>query len=348
MMGSRKEKRVWSRAEGDASELGRDAFSRVRVDKSTTNGRYRGIVLMLTAVLFFNIGPVWGYDASPINKPDEKEKPPPPTCPPQKQSKEPINYFTGAERPKYTDLVVKGEYPINFGRRYDSQATYDSPMGYGWSHGHDRRLYEYPDNSVVIRHDCGLRTNMVYTGGAYVTSPGGQRGTLEEQGGGSYIFTYLSGSKDYFDTQGRLEAVEDKRGNRLEYTYSSTRQPLVGTSPYGVDPTKPMTVAMTWQLKTIRERLADGTLSGNQLTLSYSATTGRLQSVTDQSGRSVTYTHDELDDGQGNTLTAGNLIQVDGPEGMISSYQYNDTNDNHNLTGIQKYSQAEWVINTYT
>ncbi|MCP3671232.1 MAG: RHS repeat protein, partial [Gammaproteobacteria bacterium] len=150
------------------------------------------------------------------------------------------------------------------------------------------------------------------------------------------------------DAQGRLEAVEDKRGNRLEYTYSSTRQPLVGTSPYGVDPTKPITVALIWQLQTMRERLAEGTLSGNQVTLSYSATTGRLQSATDQSGRSVTYTHDELADGQGNMLTAGNLIQVDGPEGVISSYQYNDTNDNHNLTGIQEDSQAEWVINTYT
>ncbi|MCP3672235.1 MAG: hypothetical protein GY814_17745, partial [Gammaproteobacteria bacterium] len=240
-MGNSREKRVWSRAEVDASELGRDASSRVRVGKSTMNGRYRGIVLMLTAVLFFNIGPVWGWDGIPRNNPDAGPGPGPSN---ECESAHPINYFTGAERPKYTDLVVKGEYPINFGRRYDSQATYDSPMGYGWSHGHDKRLYEYPDNSVVIRHDCGLRINMVFTGGAYVTSPGWARGTLEEQGGDSYIFTHLSGSKDYFDAQGRLEAVEDKRGNRLEYTYSSTRQPLVGTSPYGVDPTKPITVAL--------------------------------------------------------------------------------------------------------
>ncbi len=302
--------------------------------------------LLWLILLCLFAGPIWaGDNYTPNPTPDGPPPPPPDDC--DDKSSQPISYYTGAERPNYTDMVVKGVFSIQFRRRYDSQATYDSPLGYGWAHNHDRRLYEYPDNTVVIRHNCGIRTKMVHSGGAYITNPGGLRGTLEEQGDGSYIFTYRTGKKDYFDIQGRLVAIEDKLGNRLEYTYNAARTPLVGTSPHGVDPSQPMTVAMNWQLQIIKERLADGTLSGNQITLNYSSVTGRLQSIGDQSGRTVDYTHDQLDDSSGNTLTAGNLIQVDGLEGVVSSYKYEDGNDKHNLTGIKKDAAAEWVVNHY-
>ncbi|MCP4490587.1 MAG: hypothetical protein GY820_25220, partial [Gammaproteobacteria bacterium] len=345
-MFSKKQGFVSGKSKTHAIGINGDSLS---VQPLERTGHYKSAVFVVILLGSLGLGtwvpgPAWGGDiVTPVPEPDPT--PPPPPCP-TTQSGNPINYFTGAERPTYTDLVIKGEYSIQFRRRYDSQATYDSSMGYGWSHNHDLRLYKYPDNSVIIRHDCGSRTRMVFSGGAYITSPGGLRGALEEVSG-DYLFTNLTGRKIYFDAQGRLTAVEDNRGNRLEYSYGATRQALVGTSPFGVDPAQPITVSRTWQLESIQERLADGSLSGNQLTLVYSSTTGRLQNISDQDGRSVTYTHDELDDGTGNILTSGNLVQVEGLEGVISSYQYLDPNDSHNLTGIQKDSQADWVINSY-
>ncbi|WHI47267.1 RHS repeat-associated core domain-containing protein [Microbulbifer sp. VAAF005] len=254
---------------------------------------------------------------------------------------------SGQERHKETDMVVNGSYPIQIIRKYNNQSDYDSALGYGWAFDHDYRLYEYPDDKVIIRYCAGHRAEFVYSGGAYVSDVAGLRGTLSEDSDGTYTFAHNNGRKDYYDAEGRLTARESKTGQRLEFTYSSERFPIVGTSLYSVDPSKPMTVAYSYQLQKIEERLADGSLSGNYVSFSYDSDTGRVTQAVDHTGRTVVYSHDTLDDSEGNTLTSGNLIKVTGLEGLVSTYKYEDSNDSHNLTYFQVGENATPYEETY-
>ncbi|WP_444894493.1 RHS repeat-associated core domain-containing protein [Microbulbifer sp. TRSA001] len=268
-------------------------------------------------------------------------------CPKESVEGGTVVLFSGQERHKETDMVVKGSYPIQIIRKYNNQSDYDSALGYGWAFDHDYRLYEYPDDKVIIRYCAGHRAEFVYSGGAYVSDVAGLRGTLSEDSDGTYTFAHNNGRKDYYDAEGRLTARENKSGQRLEFTYSSERFPIVGTSLYSVDPSKPMTVAYSYQLQKIEERLADGSLSGNYVSFSHDSDTGRVTQAVDHTGRTVVYSHDTLDDSEGNTLTSGNLIKVTGLEGLVSTYKYEDSNDSHNLTYFQVGENATPYEETY-
>ncbi|WP_444944676.1 RHS repeat-associated core domain-containing protein [Microbulbifer sp. ZKSA006] len=268
-------------------------------------------------------------------------------CPEESAKGGTVVLYSGQERHKETDMVVKGSYPIQIIRKYNNQSDYDSALGYGWAFDHDYRLYEYPDDKVIIRYCAGHRAEFVYSGGAYVSDVVGLRGTLSEDSDGTYTFAHNTGRKDYYDAEGRLTARENKTGQRLEFTYSSERFPIVGTSLYSVDPSKPMTVAYSYQLQKIEERLADGSLSGNYVSFSYDSDTGRVTQAVDHTGRTIVYSHDTLDDSEGNALTSGNLIKVTGLEGLVSTYKYEDSNDSHNLTYFQVGENATPYEETY-
>lgn len=265
------------------------------------------------------------------------------SCDDRGEAGEPVSLYDGRMTFVATDLVVNGLYPILVNRRYDSRSHYDSPVGYGWSIQHDRRLYQYPDGSVIIRYGCGLRDRFVYTGGAYVTPTGGREGDLVENPDGSFVYTRQYATKEFYDSQGRLEAVQNRHGHRHEYTYDPAgKLPLTGTSPFSLDPAQPMTVAYNYRLTRIDERAADGILTGNFVTLAYDPSTGRLQSITSSDGRTVAYAHEPLAG-----LTSGNLAQVNGLEGVVSTYLYADPNDPHNLTSIQEQSGDTPWVTTY-
>jgi RHS repeat-associated protein len=298
----------------------------------------------------------------PPDEPNPKEPPPPPPCQSFKTEMvkvgeddctgEPImeprrvcadggtggnvSYRSGYESFTRKDLVVNGAYTISMTRQYMSNSRYDSPVGYGWSFNHDVRLFEYPDGNVIVRTGCGVNYKFVLTGGTYQAEVGTDVLT-KNVADGSFDLTYLDGKRDHFDDQGRLIEAWDTLGNRLEYTYSTEKQPLIGSSPRGIDPARPITVAYVFQLTKIEEKPADGS-SGNSVTLSYNPTTGRLASITSNDGRTVSYVHDDA----GGGLTKGNLIQVNALEGVVSTYKYEDIDastleykDHHNMTEIK-------------
>ena len=255
----------------------------------------------------------------------------------------PVSFYNGAEEMTLTDLVVNGVFPIVVQRKYDSRSSYDSPLGYGWSFLHDRRLYEYPDNSVVVRHGCGTRDRYVFSGGSYVTPVGSMLSNLSEQPDGSFHLKYLNGMTDVFDSQGRLISSTDAQGNRHEYSYDSRgKLPLVGSSKEAIAPTQPMTVAYNFRLTRIDVRAADGALTGRYVTFEYDEDTGRLASVAADDGRAVAYQHDATAG-----LTLGNLTQVNGLEGVTATYAYADPLDPHNLTSITPAQGRTPIVNTY-
>ncbi|MBR9804890.1 RHS repeat protein, partial [bacterium] len=287
-------------------------------------------------------------DGGSAGNPSTNNNKPPPKDPPKDPcdgAADPVSTFSGSQRLSLTDMVVGGVSPIVIKRKYDNQTEYDSPLGYGWVLTYDRRLYEYADNSVVIRYGCGKRDKYAFTGGAYqpVSVQRDRLGTLLENPDGSFVFTYLDGRQDIYDNQGRLIAEQSAAGHRLELSYSADKHPLMGASPYALDPATPMTVAYVYRLERIEERLASGQLTGNYVTLAYNTVTGRLSSVSSHDGRQVNYIHDVVNTDQ----TTGNLVRVDGLEGKVSSYGYNDPNDNHNLTDMQHDANSLPHINVY-
>ena len=261
---------------------------------------------------------------------------------PSSRTGKPISAFNGGESIVETDLTVPGEFPITLTRKYDSQSTFDSPLGAGWSFMASRSLYEYTDGSIVVRHGCGSRDRYVLSGGSYASPVGGMLGTLTAVAGG-YELRYSNGVTDYFDNLGRLTAVRDAKGNRHEYTYDARgKLPLIGVAKASVDPTKPVTVAYVQRITRIDERGVNGVLTGRYVTFQYNETTGRLTSVTANDGRTVSYVQDVS-----GTLTKGNLVQVNMLDGQVATYGYTDANDPHNLTSVIEAAGRTPVVNVY-
>ncbi len=231
-------------------------------------------------------------------------------------------FLDGTEVYSQIDLDMNGLYPIRLTRLYSSQSKYDNPLGHGWAFVHDRRLFEYPDNSVVIRYGCGWQDRYVNTGGTYQTPKDGMEGTLVESNG-TYIRTYRNGAKDFYDTEGRLVRNQSPAGHYHEYTYDAAGLlPLTGSSVYAIDPSVPMVVAQNYHLLRIEEFAADGVSTGNRVDFTYNSTTGRLMTATarstgDSTGRGISYQHD-ISDG----VNRGRLEKVIGLESIESNYIY--------------------------
>lgn len=234
-------------------------------------------------------------------------------------------YLDGTEVYSKVDLEMNGLYPIRLLRMYSSKSDYDSPLGHGWAFAHDRRLFEYPDNSVVIRYGCGWRDRYINTGGTYQTPKDGMEGSLVENAG-SYVRTYKNGSKDFYDTEGRLTRSQNPEGHYHELTYDAAGLiPLTGTSIYSLNPEQPMVVANSYHLSRIEEYSADNISTGNRVDFEYHPTTGRLTKATartalDSTGRVITYQHDITD-----AIDRGRLEKVIGLENIISTYGYAGT-----------------------
>lgn len=256
---------------------------------------------------------------------------------------DPVWAYDGSLYLNYTDISAGVNFPIQLTRRYDSKSEYDSAVGYGWSHNYDKRLFEYPDGSIVIRTGCGSRSRYVYSGGAYVSPVDGATGQLVSAGMGMFEFRFRNGARDIYDSRGYLVVRIAANGWQQELSYDErNRLPLIGTSRRGVDPNKPMLVAYQPRLVRIVERTQGGLPTGYALDFQYNDTTGRLTKVIANDGREVNYTHDTH-----LGATRGNLVAVSGLTDYIQTFVYADPNDQHNVTSITDGTGAVTVVNTY-
>ena len=261
--------------------------------------------------------------------------------PGQGSAGDPVRLFTGELRHERRDLVVPGVFSIRILRRYDSQSDYDSPLGYGWSHNYDVRLYKYPDSTIVVRSRCGQRDEYDWNGNSYqIADP--ERGSAPEltETGGEFELRYPTGVIGFFDADGKLTALEDPRGNRLEMTYEpGGRKALQGISRFSLDSTQASVVAYVYQLKTVEEVLKGDGPTGRTVTFEYD-TNGRIDRIVTNSGREVTYSYDEP-----GPVFRGNLARVErrvvdaaqdpnGDENLVTEYRYTDASYPHNLTSF--------------
>ena len=224
-----------------------------------------------------------------------------------------------------TDLSVGNLYPITIQRQYNSTSAYDSSLGYGWSLNYDKRIYTYPDNSVIVRKDCGRKLRFIRSGSGF-TSPSGEYGSIVQNIDGTYTYTDINGSREIYDLHGRIAYVVSPKGNSLVFTYGSdVRGPMTGLSLFNLDQTNPQIVSYDYRLSMIEERDSTSNPTGNRVSFSYDPSTGRLNGLWDNTGRSVIYTHD----------TIGNLNGISGPS-TVATYGYNSPVNRHSLTDIDE------------
>ena len=232
-----------------------------------------------------------------------------------------------------TYLTVGKLHPITLQRRYDSSSTYASPLGNGWGLNYDKRLYVYPDWSVVLREGSGWKRH--FTRGIYsdYVSPPGETGTLNQNyTDGTFTLTHKNGDQENYDTLGRLVSIVDTRGNSLVISYTgATRTALTGLLPESVGAT-PRVISYDYRIAKIEEKGADGVLTGYWVSFDYDATSGILTTLTDSTGRTVTYGHS---DGY------GNLTSVSGP-GVDATYTYGDSYSVHHMVG-HNHGRGTWT-----
>ena len=266
----------------------------------------------------------------------------------------PISLVAGVEIFKRTDLTLGSILPLSIERNYNGKTSYDSPLGYGWAFTFDKRLYTYPDGSVIVRHGYGKKRKFEHydlngTGPLVVildrpTSSGGggfmlpivdNTISLAVNDDGTYTITTKHGDKEYYDTFGRLAKMEDTNGNALIFYYElDVRSPLWGILPANISQTSPLIVAYDYRLSRIEEQDVSGSLTNRYVLFHYEGSTGRLTDIVDSTGRTVSYTHDNL----------GNLTGVSGPAGS-ATYGYADANGAHRMTSADEGSGA--YVNSY-
>ena len=246
-------------------------------------------------------------------------------------------FYNGSEYLQKIDLALPGRMPIIFQRTYNNQSTFDSPLGYGWDFSFNERLRTYSDNSIVIRTATGRKLHFIFTGGVYICEENPQI-TLEKNLDGSFVF-YANpiGNRYYYDREGRLTRKQSVNGESLRMTYSNSPEPLIGTSQNSITPDTPMIVSYNYQLQRIEQFDSSDTSTGRYLNFTYNGSSGRLTSITDSTGRTITYQHDSL----------GNLIRIDYPEELFVTYEYTDPNDFHNMTdNLRGYGTNPPVLQT--
>lgn len=246
-------------------------------------------------------------------------------------------FYNGSEYLQKFDLALPGIMPIIFQRTYNNQATFDSPLGYGWDFSFNDRLRTYSDNSVVIRTTTGKKLHFIFTGGIYVCEES-PHVTLENNPDGSFVFYASPVSVRYhYDLEGRLFLLQNINGESLRMSYSSDPEPLIGTLPSSIAPDSPMVVSYNFQLQRIEQFDSLDSSTGRYIDFTYNGSSGRLVSIADSTGRTISYQHDSL----------GNLTRIDYPEGLFIAYEYTDPNDSHNMTNnLRGYGANAAVLQT--
>lgn len=225
----------------------------------------------------------------------------------------PVDVASGDMYHEMMDLRIQGPMPIEFSRRYDSQSTFNGPMGFGWQHSFLVRLEAASSGQEVF---VDRQARRIYF-------PKKQDGTWDENridhlvlsqpGSPPWRVTEKFQTKWDFDGSGRLTQISDRTfngttGNRITLTYTGSN------------------------LTTIAD------VFGRSLGLTYDAN-NRVQTVSG-GGRTVTYTYD---------AGTGNLTRVDYSDGSFVTHEYNDPNDAHRLTAVKDASSpSPHVIESHT
>ena len=155
--------------------------------------------------------------------------------------------------------------PLGFTRVYNSQSTYDGPLGPGWTHSYGDFLAPQPGGEVIWVDDRGTAWTFKPDAapGTFI-SPPGLRWTLVDSGGGFTLSRY-DGRVQTFDAAGRLLTRADRFGNTFTFAYDGMNRLMTVSDP-----------------------------ASRTLSIAYTGTS-RIQTVSDFSGRTWSYAYDPND-----------------------------------------------------
>ncbi|MDP1624658.1 MAG: RHS repeat-associated core domain-containing protein [bacterium] len=205
----------------------------------------------------------------------------------------PINTRTGGYDYSATDISIQsGAGEIAFDRTYSSQSLGLAPLGYGWTHSHDMYLTIGAYNSGVRQITLKGHTANQYifnqTSGSTVATPEAGIYASLVQGPSSFILT-------------------DKAQNIYEFNLTTGRL-ISHTNPTGLK------ILYTFDSKGRMTKISDQ--SGQRyLTLAYAGNGTKIVSVTDYTGRKVSYGYD----------SNNNLTSVTDPLGKLWRYTYDSS-----------------------
>ena len=204
---------------------------------------------------------------------------------------------------------------LSFLAVYSGRFAVKGSLGFGWTHTYEASLdpgFQISGMSfirIVDHTGRGIyfteKTHGVYAGAF-------KERTHVEAEAESYIWYRLDGTRYVFSASGKLNFIEDEKGNRQEAAYDTQGR---------------------------LESVTD-TASGRTLTFTYN-TESLLESITGPvtaavpSGVWVTYGYDANQ----------NLTSVTYADGSGLTYDYSDPNDAHNLT--EKKNKAGHLVNTW-
>jgi len=259
-----------------------------------------------------------------------------------------VNQFSGNAVFSYSPFANPSRGLATFvGLAYNSQDTSDSLTGFGWSVSTSTltRLgtpldfsssADFPDTVRLIdgdgtghefelnKHDSGDRTKWTYD------SPAGVHLFLQRTTGADdsrrWVMTSPDRTQAFFDRQGNQTATVEKNGNELRFTY---QQALVGGRSTKVltsitDATGRRTLTLDYYQRGDSFSFYAGNKKQSGTALANTAIIDRLRSITDLSGRTITFTYSdrgllqEVVDGAG------------GPEPKSFVFFYDDTQANRN------------------
>ena len=216
---------------------------------------------------------------------------------------DPINLATGDFSFHHTNMSLQAAMPLDFAVTYHSRDTYDGAIGVGWHHSWEWRLE---------RRDRGIMYVVTPEGAAYpyepqadgtFLKPAGTYNTLVKQNDGSFMMETPQLWKYRFRQDGMLYTVADANGNTAMLTYEGTMLDKVETD-------------------------------SASMSFAYGPG-GKIATLTDQTGRQVKYSYDEL---------RHDLTAIELPDGGTIKFSYDF---HHQMIGMTNPEGTATLVNTY-
>lgn len=226
-------------------------------------------------------------------------------------TKDGVNPANGNLVYQNNDLTIPGRgVPVSITRTYNSRKSDVAGIfGYGWTSNVEKKLVDGGTGPITLidedntRHIFGQKI-----GGGYVAA-GGDYLTLVKNGDGTYTITYKDGTKENYNTSGKLTSIVDTNGNTTSFTYDANGK-----------------------LTTIK----DASLRSTALTYGVN---GYVSSITDPANRTINYGYDG----------SGNLTTITDAAGKITTLSYGTSHavtgitDARNITTTISYDTSNRV-----
>jgi RHS repeat-associated protein len=215
-----------------------------------------------------------------------------------------VNFAIGNKHLREHDISITGPVStLRFARNYNSRATFDAEMGYGWTSSWSERITIAQDRTRIDYRRADGRTIAFVQDDTdtWVNTTGRTATIVESQSaeyGSIYTLTWARGAQEIFDGDGRLIETRDLNNNAVFLSYTAGKL----------------------------TRIDDG--FGRALTFSYNGD-GRIDTIESPIG-TFTYNYD----------ASGNLLSRTRPDTTTRTYLYEDPHDSHNLTGVIDETQT--------